>query len=226
VPVSVQRRFEGRRTRRDARRRSLGQNFLRPERARELVAGLGLRAGELVVEIGAGAGALSAELVRHGVELCAVELDPDWAAALRARFRAAPTPIRVVEGDFLAFPWPDRPFRVVGSLPFGATTQILRRLFDDPASALERADLVVQWAVARKRAEIPPQTLLSTAWARWWKFALGPRLPAHAFRPVPRVDAALLCATRREPALLPPALARDYAAFVRARWPFARGPEG
>lgn len=208
------------RTRRGARRRSLGQNFLRPERARELVAGLALRAGELVVEIGAGAGALTEELARRGAEVVAVELDPDWAAALRARFRASAARIRVVERDFLDFELPRRPFRAVGSLPFGATTQILRRLLDDPSTPLLRADLVVQWAVARKRAEIPPQTLLSTAWAPWWEFALGPRLPAHAFRPIPRVDAALLTVTRRAPALLPPALARDYAAFLRARWPF------
>jgi 23S rRNA (adenine-N6)-dimethyltransferase len=212
------------RTRWGARRRSLGQNFLRPERARELVTGLDVRAGELVVEIGAGAGALTAELSRRGAEVIAVELDPRWAAALRARFRGAATQIRVVERDFLAFELPRRPFRAVGSLPFGATTQILRRLFDDPASPLMRADLVVQSAVARKRAEIPPQTLLSTAWAPWWEFALGPRLPAQAFQPIPRVDAALLSVRRRTPALLPPALARDYAAFLRARWPLPRGP--
>lgn len=192
-----------------------------PELAAELVAGLELRPGELVVEIGAGAGAWTEALVRGGAEVVAVELDPEWAARLRARFGpGGPTRIRVVEADFLALPLPARPFRVVGSVPFGATTQILRRLFDDPVSALVRADLVVQWEVARKRAESPPQTLLSTAWAPWWEFALGPRLPAGSFRPVPSVDAALLRATRRAPALLPPALARDYAAFVRARWPF------
>ena len=208
-----------RRTWRGARQRSLGQNFLRPEPARWLVESLELRAGELVVEIGAGAGALTAELARRGAEIIAVELDPDWAAALRERFRARPTQISVVERDILAFPLPERPFRAIGSLPFGATTQILRRLLDEPRGALVRADLVVQWAVARKRAEIPPQTLLSTAWAPWWEFALGPRMPARAFRPIPRVDAGLLSVRRRAPALLPPALARDYAAFLRSRWP-------
>jgi len=207
------------RTRRGARRRSLGQNFLRPERARGLVESLELRVGELVVEIGAGAGALTAELARCGAEIIAVEFDPDWAAALRARFRPRSTQVSVVERDFLAFPLPQRPFRAIGSLPFGATTQILRRLLDEPRGGLVRADLVVQWAVARKRAEIPPRTLLSTAWAPWWEFALGPRLPAHAFQPIPRVDAGLLSVKRRAPALLPPALARDYAAFLRSRWP-------
>jgi 23S rRNA (adenine-N6)-dimethyltransferase len=104
-------------------------------------------------------------------------------------------------------------------VPFGVTTEIFRRLFDDPRVPLERADLIVQWEVARKRAESPPSTLLSTAWAPWWEFELVERIPARAFRPVPRVDAGVLRVTRRRPALLPESLAPHFAGFVRARWP-------
>ncbi len=85
---------------------------------------------------------------------------------------------------------PRRPFRVIGSLPFGTTTAILRHLLEDAGSGLQRADLVVQWEVARKRAAIPPTTMLSTAWAPWWSFEVGRRIPAAAFRPVPSVDGA------------------------------------
>ena len=68
----------------------------------------------------------------------------------------------------------------------------------------------------------PPDTLLSTVWAQWWEFRLGERIPAQAFRPVPRVDGGTVVVTRRARPLLPAAVARDYAAFVRARWPFAQ----
>jgi 23S rRNA (adenine-N6)-dimethyltransferase len=211
-----------RRTHRDERRRRLGQNFLRPELAQEIVAECDVAAGELVVEVGAGTGAFTLALARRGVEVIAIERDPDWAARLRARVSGvASHRVRVVEDDFLRVSLPGRPFRVLGSLPFGVTTEILRRLFDDPRTPLQRADLIVQWEVARKRAESPPSTLLSTAWAPWWEFHLGARIPARAFRPVPRVDAAVLRVTRRRPALLPAALAQPYASFVRARWPFA-----
>lgn len=109
--------------------------------------------------------------------------------------------------------------RVVGSIPFGATTAILRHLLDDaPRSGLSRADLVVQWEVARKRAVVPPSTLLSTAWAPWWCFDVGPRIPASAFRPVPAVDGGVLRVTRRVPPLLPEHLAAAYGAFVRREW--------
>ncbi len=66
-------------------------------------------------------------------------------------------------------------------MPFGRTTDVLRRLHDDPATPLERADLLVQWEVARKRASLPPTPLRSTAWAPWWSFGLQTRIPAGAF---------------------------------------------
>ena len=128
----------------------------------------------------------------------------------------------MVEGDVLSLALPAEPFRLWGSLPFGRTTDILRRLLDDPASALQRADVIVQWEVARKRAASPPATLLSTAWAPWWELRLTRRIPAAAFRPVPRVDAGLLAITRRDPPLLPPAMARAYASFLRQHWPFGQ----
>jgi 23S rRNA (adenine-N6)-dimethyltransferase len=208
------------RTLRDERRRRLGQNFLRPALAERLVAEADFRPGELVVEVGAGAGALTLALAERGIDVVAVELDPVWAGRLRDRIRRAAPRGRGVQADFLSLPLPARPFRVMGSLPFAATTGVLRRLLDDPGAPLQRADLIVQWEVARKRAAVPPSTLLSTVWAPWWKFRLGARIPAAEFRPVPRVDAGVLIVARRARPLLPPAMAAPYADFVRARWPF------
>jgi 23S rRNA (adenine-N6)-dimethyltransferase len=208
-----------RRTARDARRRSLGQNFLRPEVGRRIVASADFRPGELVLEIGAGRGALTHALAELPLDVVAVELDPVWAARLHAELADHPR-VRVVCADFFAFTLPQRPFRVIGSLPFGRTTDVCRRLFDDPRLPLARADLVVQWEVAKKRASSPPGTLLGATWAPWWEFRLGGFLPADEFRPVPRTDAGVLVATRRPAALLPPAMAGAYAGFVRERWPF------
>jgi 23S rRNA (adenine-N6)-dimethyltransferase len=149
----------------------------------------------------------------------AVERDAEWAIRLRREVRRRRvTTIEVVHADVLEFPLPRHAFRVFGSLPFGATTAILRRLLGDPRSSLQRADLVVQWEVARKRAMSPPSTALSTTWAPWWNFELGRRIPAAAFRPVPRVDAGMLHVARREPPLLPMRLAVAYGEFVRDRW--------
>jgi 23S rRNA (adenine-N6)-dimethyltransferase len=65
---------------------------------------------------------------------------------------------------------------------------------------------------------MPPSTLLSTTWAPWWSFDIVRRIPAASFRPVPSVDAAVLCVTRRDPPLLPTRMARPFASFVRRQW--------
>ena len=212
-----------RRTDRDWRRRRLGQNVLDPATADQIVDQAGFVPGELVIEVGAGAGALTRALVRRALRVVAVEPDPHWAQRLReqmANSRVTNTLVHVVASDFLAITLPREPFRIVGSLPFGRTTDILRHLLDDPATPLRRADVIVQWEVALKRAATPPATLLSTTWAPWWEIHLARRIPATSFRPVPRVDAGLLTIARRDPPLLPVAMARQYAAFIQHEWPF------
>jgi len=175
--------------------------------------------GDLVVEIGAGRGALTFALARRGVRVIALERDPVWAEHLRREAaRRGADEVSVVCCDALRYRLPRRPFRAIGSIPFGATTALLRHLLDDPGSGLERADLIVQWEVARKRVAMPPTTMLSTSWAPWWTFAAGRRIPAAAFRPVPAVDAAVLRVARRAPPLLPGHLAPAYGAFVRRHW--------
>ena len=212
------------RTHRDERRRRLGQNFICSEGARRLVDEADLRSGELVVEIGAGLGPITLELAKREIEVMAVELDPVWAERLRHLVRrVGHTCVEVVDGDFRSLRLPARPFRAMGSLPFDGTTEILRHLLDEPQISLTRADVIVQWEVARKRAATPPSTMLSTIWAPWWEFRLGRRIPAREFRPVPRVEAGVLIIRPRASPLLPPAMARSYGAFVRAHWPFHRG---
>jgi len=210
-----------RRTDRDWRRRQLGQNFLDPVTADQIVDDAAFAPGELVIEVGAGSGALTRALARRELRVIAVEPDPAWAERLRRQL-GGQRGVQVLARDFLDIALPREPFRLMGSLPFGRTTDIFHRLLDHPASALRRADVIVQWEVAVKRAAMPPTTLLSTAWAPWWEIHLARRIPAARFRPEPRVDAGLLAITRRDPPLLPVAMAGAYAAFVRREWPFDR----
>ncbi|HEX2234687.1 MAG TPA: rRNA adenine N-6-methyltransferase family protein, partial [Actinomycetota bacterium] len=169
----------------------------------------------------AGAGALTIPLARAGARVIAIECDPVWVRRLTQRVArlGLEGEVRVRAGDLRDVDLPAQPFRVVSSPPFHLTTTVLRRLLDDPARGPYRVDLVVQWEVARKRAELPPRSLLSTAWAPWWEFELVRRIPRGAFRPTPGVDAAWLAIRKRRQPLLPPSLARDYAEFVRSRWP-------
>ena len=176
-----------------------------------------------MVEVGAGSGVLTAALARRARSVLAVELDPVWADRLRRRF-AGSRRVRVVEGDALELELPERPFRVVSNVPFSISTSLLRRLLDDPGSPLERADLVLQWEVARKRAG-SQRTLASATWAPWWRFQLGRRLPREAFRPMPAVDGGVLVVERRPQPPLPAEAAPAYAVFVRGLYAGTLAPE-
>ncbi len=215
-----------RRTARDDRRRSLSQNFLHPDWAERVVESADVHSGQLVLEVGAGPGVMTLALARRQAEVIALELDSVWARKLADVVRGGGfSQVRVLRADVLTFPLPSRPFRVVGSLPFGATTAILRRLLEDPRVPMQRADLIVQWEVARKRSSVPPDTLLGTIWTPWWEFELGHRIPSTAFKPVPRAEACHLVIRRRTPPLLPPSMAAAYGDFVRTWWTRRRGIE-
>jgi 23S rRNA (adenine-N6)-dimethyltransferase len=199
---------------RAVRRRVLSQNFLVDRRAIDaLVTGSGAGPGDLVVDIGAGNGLISEALARRGAQVLAIERDPALAERLRAKFGTWPA-VTVTEGDVLKAPLPGEPFRVVANIPFGITTKILRRLLD--SGALARADLIVQAEVARKRGTRGRGTLLNACWEPWFEFGTGARIPATAFRPVPRVDTAVLIVTRRDPPLVDPASRQGYTEFVTA----------
>jgi 23S rRNA (adenine-N6)-dimethyltransferase len=210
-----------RRTSRDARRRTLGQNFLvdRREIAR-LIDAAQVKPGELIVEFGPGRGALTVPIARRGGQVIAIEADEAWASQLHHRLEQAGLgeEVRVVHGDFRSTPLPDSAYRVISSPPFGLTTQLFEHLFDRPASGPWRADLLLQYEVARKRVGSPPGTLRSAAWAPWWEFELGPVVPATAFRPAPSVDAALLTVRRREHPVLPEWLAPQLRELLRSGW--------
>jgi 23S rRNA (adenine-N6)-dimethyltransferase len=157
---------------------------------------------------------VTAELARRAARVRAIEIDPRWAAKLRARMQAHAN-VEVIEGDALAVPLPAEPFRVIANIPFGATTDLLHRLLDDPSTSLTRADILLQWEVARKRAG-RPRTAVSARWSPWWRFRLGRRVPRTAFRPQPAVDAGLLTIERRAAPLLHPGTHGSFANFVQA----------
>jgi 23S rRNA (adenine-N6)-dimethyltransferase len=79
---------------------------------------------------------------------------------------------------------------------------------------LERADLIVEWGVACKR-ELPwPSSVNGVLWAAFYELSVARRLPRHAFRPPPTVDAGVLVCRRRETPLVHASRAAAYRRFV------------
>jgi 23S rRNA (adenine-N6)-dimethyltransferase len=191
-------------------RRAPSQHFLRRPVAADLVRDARLTREDLAVDLGAGAGRLTAELARAAGRVVAVELDPGLAARLQGRWGN----VEVVEADARNVQLPREPFRVVANLPFAGTNEILRHLLDDPRVPLVRADLVVQWGVAVKRALPWPSTVNGVVWGSWYSTRVARRLPRSAFAPPPSVDAAVLVFERRPAPLVPIELAAGYRRFV------------
>jgi 23S rRNA (adenine-N6)-dimethyltransferase len=187
------------------------KHFLRSQvLAAELVHDAGLQPDELVLDLGAGSGRLTAELAGAARHVLAVELDAGLADRLRGRWAN----VEVVQGDAASVELPREAFRAIANLPFDRTTAILRHLLDDPCVALTRADVIVEWSVAVKRALPWPSTLNDVLWGAWYSTCLARRLPRSSFDPRPAVDAGLLVFERRSSPLVPDRCCNDYRAFV------------
>lgn len=189
------------------------QHFLRTaELATELVRDAQIRATDLVLEIGAGQGRLTEALARVANRVIAIEVDAALGRALHGRWEN----VDVVVGDATTVELPVDPFRVVSNVPFHRTTDLMHLLLDDPRGGLVRADLIVQWDVAVKRAVPWPSSVNGVVWSAFWETSLARRLPRSAFTPRPAVDAGVLVLRRRASPLVEPGAVAAYRRFVAA----------
>jgi len=166
-----------------------GQNFLRNRGAVEkIVAAVEPQPEEVVLEIGPGEGVLTAKLLALGNPFQAIEIDPELAETLRAKFGDV-----IVEGDALELPLPDHPFRAVGNLPYNVGTPILRRVVADPH--FRRAVFMLQKEVAERLVAKPGDEAygyLTLYVAMFAKAKTLMTLEPKSFFPPPKVRSAVV----------------------------------
>ncbi len=134
-----------------APKKKWGQNFLRNRGAvSRIVSAIEPQPDELILEIGPGEGALTEKLAELPNDLTVIEIDPDLAARLRARFGDR---VDVVNDDATEAPLPARPFRAVGNLPYNVGTPILRRVI--AGANWRRAVFMLQKEVAERLVAKP-----------------------------------------------------------------------
>lgn len=143
-------------------RKRFGQHFLTdPHVLREIVRVVRPKAHDQLLEIGPGHGALTEHLVGTSARYLVVEIDRDLIHKLRARF----TDVEVVNADVLkvdfAEIWNERPWRIVGNLPYNITTPLMLRLLAEKAH-IEDMHFMVQKELAQRLAATPG----TKAWGR------------------------------------------------------------
>jgi 16S rRNA (adenine1518-N6/adenine1519-N6)-dimethyltransferase len=149
------------------------------------------------IEIGAGHGEMTEHLLKSGVPVIAVELDPPLVASLQRLAHNHPN-LTVVPGDVLKTDLANlasgRRLRIYGNLPYYITSPILHHFFQY-ADQIDEVHTVIQLEVAARLTAKPGSKqygYLSVATQFYAHPDFVLRLPPSAFRPPPEVSSALV----------------------------------
>jgi 16S rRNA (adenine1518-N6/adenine1519-N6)-dimethyltransferase len=160
---------------------------------------------EEVIEIGPGAGILTQVLLSEGITVTAVERDTDLIEPLEemARSQAKPQQMKVVNQDILKFDWRawlrERHTRkgVCGNIPYHISTPILTQVFDI-LPQIHGSLLMVQLEFAERLVAAPNTKnygSLSVYGQLRSNIRLAFKVPRACFKPVPKVDSAVVVIT-------------------------------
>lgn len=176
-------------------KKHLGQHFLiDPFMNERIIKSAHLTPEDLVVEIGPGPGKLTRMLCERVRKVIAIELDDRLYARLKTEF-AGCSNIDLIHGDALDYPYETLPeFSVVANIPYYITTPIIFRLLAARRN-LKSMTLTIQKEVAERIVAIPggkEYGVLSLMVQYRAVPALQFIVPSGAFRPVPKVDSAVI----------------------------------
>ncbi|MFA5160755.1 MAG: 16S rRNA (adenine(1518)-N(6)/adenine(1519)-N(6))-dimethyltransferase RsmA [Elusimicrobiales bacterium] len=181
-----------------------GQNFLdNAAVARGIVSLADNFPGHFIIEIGPGRGALTGMIAARGAAFAAVEIDP----ALVLRLQSRPDVARLcdiagadfMEADLSRFPPGGGRILFIGNLPYCCGAAIMRRALSHPAFG--GAVFMLQKEVADRITAKPGGAdygLLSLAAQTKARVRQAMRVGRGNFKPVPKVDSAVLEFSRLE----------------------------
>jgi 16S rRNA (adenine1518-N6/adenine1519-N6)-dimethyltransferase len=202
-------------------KKSLGQNFLKDQKALErIVAAAELKENDNVLEIGPGKGALSRELMKAAGKLIMIEKDDDLAEDVARKFQISnhkyqinskPQNLNfknraaVISGDILEVNLPEvieqndfQNYKVVANIPYYITGKIIRLLFETKYQA-KLVVLLVQKEVAERICAEPGHlSILAVSVQCFGVSEIIAQVPKESFDPQPKVDSAILKITPHE----------------------------
>ncbi len=179
-------------------KKSFGQHFLHsPSVIKKIIAAAEIQPQESVLEIGPGRGVLTEALVEAGALVTAVEADKDLIVDLQKMFEGK---AEIIFSDILKVDLKKiglGNYKLVANLPYNITSAVLEKfLTADPAPS--RMVLMIQKEVAdRIMAKPGEMSLLSVVCQLYAKVQRVVNVPPGAFRPMPKVDSAVVVFERK-----------------------------
>lgn len=181
-------------------KKSLGQNFLNSKTiATEIVRSAELSPSDIVLEIGPGKGFLTAELLKTGAHIFAIEKDDRLIPFLQEKFaeelaKGTFTLIHddVTNFDLRAHGLNDGTYKLIANIPYYLTGYIIRTFLETPHKP-ERMILMIQKEVANRIVACDKkESILSLAVKAYGVPRIVKKVPARYFTPAPNVDSAVL----------------------------------
>ena len=179
-------------------KKSLGQHFLKSERALNTIVESGhVAIGDSILEIGPGTGALTKKLLESGASVVAVEKDDELFRLLKDLYKKeiGNGKLVLVHGDILEHDLsklvPSK-YKLVANIPYNITGAIFKK-FLEVEKQPETIVLLVQKEVAERIvARDGKESILSVSVKVYGKPRYVEKVLAGSFLPPPKVDSAII----------------------------------
>ena len=207
-------------------KKSLGQNFLKnPRILARIAATAELTPNDHVVEIGPGLGYLTQILAQDAQKVTAVEFDAEIIPKLKENLAARPETgekIEIIHQDILKFQPPKTPYKLVGNIPYYITSPILSRFLrnewqNPKPNPPKLIVLTIQKEVAEKICVTPGHSsVLALEVQIFGQPEIILEISRKHFRPIPKVNSALIKITPHPKPLIPPSHLKRAFALIHA----------
>lgn len=181
-------------------KKSLGQNFLKSEKAlNQMIDSAGVCGEDVVLEIGPGKGALTEKLLTTGAKVLAVEKDSELIPLLEEKFskEIADGKFILIKADILEFnpsAYSLKPgaYKLVANIPYYITGAIIRKFLESDFQP-ESITLLVQKEVSdRIVGRDGKESILSISVKVYGEPKYIAKVSKRYFIPEPKVDSAII----------------------------------
>lgn len=174
--------------------KQFGQNFLVDRNyINKIISAFAPEENDEILEIGPGQAALTRELVNFTKKIHVVEIDNRAAERIEKEFPN----INLINSDFLKIDFKEvfnSGLRVIGNIPYNITSPILFKLLENRSMIIDSL-LMVQYEVAKRITAVPGTKdygILAVLMQNYADIELKFKVPPTVFRPVPKVDSAII----------------------------------